>query len=220
MLYNPHPPDSCDPCTPWYKNPKKVTGYALLMHYFFGDGEELAYGAEAWDDLVLGSEDVSLQMRTPLFMMAYGVSSDILAGSEKGTVWDYFGVTFDPTKSPREWLLHDGTMVAAGSWKVDNVTDEEVKFTMDLKFTYLDQGDLNFNYTFDQISGAAEVLINTGTVYAALGYQTNPYLISVVSGTKTIQVTLNKTSGAIRLDWPPKRDPPPSDTPKRVRPKQ
>jgi RHS repeat-associated protein len=203
----------------------KVTGAALILHYLFGKGHPLEYGAAAWDDLFLGSE-VEGQMYTPLFMIANQIGAAILGGSKKGTIWDYFGVEFDPTKGVREWLLHGGTMNVHGSWQVDSETKEDVKFTMSVTFTYIDQGDWNFNYTFDQVASLYEACLNTFTIYGWL-VGTNPYLITVTSSTKTIQCSLKKSTGVVRIEWPAKKETPtpsegnspPSDAAKNMEPK-
>jgi len=188
----------------------KVTGAALILHYLFGKGHPLEYGPAAWDDLFLGSE-VEAQMYTPLFMIANRIGADILiTGSKKGTIWDVFGVEFDPHKGVREWLLHGGTMTVHGAWQVESETKEEIKFTMSVTFTYIDQGDWNFHYTFDRFAAVYEAYINTFTIYGWL-VGTSPYLITVTSSTKTIECTLKKSTGVVRVEWPSKKETPTPD---------
>ena len=97
-------------------------------------------------------------------------------------------------------------MTFYGSWTLVRETDDAVSFTMSLKFLYRDQGDWNFNYTFDQIAQIYEAYLNTCTVYGWL-FGTSPYLISITSETKTIKCSYKKSSNVIMVDWPQATEP-------------
>jgi len=181
-----------------------VKALRLMWHYLTGEGDELAYiGEEAWsfayDDFMVG---VQIEDAMEGYVSEWLDQYDPCDPSKNsGSFFVGFGVEFATIQaggSLANHLVHNATVVAGGTWTIDEYGEG---ITLDLNYTLLDVADLHpGKFGPDTVSVAVtefgwDIGLNNYIDRTPLDWlievpDAQPYLLSISSGQMTEDWTI------------------------------